>query len=131
MDLLKRITGSKPEATSGESDQPAGAEPRHVTGEEFEAVILKSELPAVVDFWAEWCGPCHAIAPAVAQLAREYEGRAVIAKVNADEYPEILMNYGIMGIPTLIYFKDGKEVDRIVGLTQYSGLKKKLDNVLA
>jgi thioredoxin 1 len=137
MDLLKKITGGQPSATGGKpeetpvtGDKPAPVEPRHVTGEEFEAVVLKSEIPAVVDFWAEWCGPCHAIAPAVAQLAREYAGRVVVAKVNADDYPEILMNYGIMGIPTLIYFKNGQEVDRIVGLTQYGALKKKMDRVL-
>jgi len=92
---------------------------------------VKAHPLVVVDFWAEWCGPCHAIAPAVAQLAREYEGRVLVTKVNADDYPEILMNYGIMGIPTLIYFKGGKEVERIVGLNNYGTLKNKLERVLA
>lgn len=130
MDLFRKITGSK--AAEG---QPTGArprvEPRHVTGEEFDAVVLGSAIPAVVDFWAEWCGPCHAIAPSVAQLATEFEGRALVAKVNADEYPEILQRYGILGIPTLIYFKGGQEVDRVIGLTRYDTLKKKLENALA
>ncbi len=120
-----------------EKETPAAAEavnqvePLHVTGDEFQTLVLSSEIPAVVDFWAEWCGPCHMIAPAVAQLATEYEGRALIAKVNADEYPEILMNYGIMGIPTLLYFKGGEVVDRIVGVNSYNNIKNKLETVLA
>ncbi|MGQ9491074.1 MAG: thioredoxin [Anaerolineae bacterium] len=128
MGLFKRFAGG---AKSAPDDGNPAAEPRHVTGEEFDTVVLQSELPAVVDFWAEWCGPCHAIAPAVAQLAVEYEGRALVAKLNADEYPEILMRYGIMGIPTLIFFKNGQEVDRQVGMTSYSTLKNKLERVLA
>ncbi len=129
MGFFKRTEGNKPAETQAAGQ--AAVEPRHVTGEEFESVVLQAELPVVVDFWAEWCGPCHAIAPAVAQLAREYEGRVLVTKVNADDYPEILMNYGIMGIPTLIYFKGGKEVERVVGLNNYGTLKNKLERVLA
>jgi thioredoxin 1 len=83
-----------------------------------------------VDFWAEWCGPCRAIAPAVSQLASEYEGRALVAKLDADEYPEILSRYGVMGIPTLIYFKGGREATRVVGLNGYATLKAKLEKLL-
>ena len=129
MSLFKRntreATDEKPVETTNQ------VEPLHVTGEEFQTLVLGSEIPAVVDFWAEWCGPCHAIAPAVAQLATEYDGRALIAKVNADEYPEILMNYGIMGIPTLLYFKGGEVVDRVVGVNSYNNIKNKLEKVLA
>ena len=128
MNLFKQSSSAKQEAPAESSK---GAQPRHITGAEFDAVVLTASLPAVVDFWAEWCGPCHAIAPAVAQLANEYDGRAVVVKMDADEYPEILSRYGIMGIPTLIYFRDGQEVDRQVGMTGYSTLKSKLDRVLA
>jgi len=129
MSFFKRSTATK--TSDGGGSQAAAVEPRHLNGAEFTEVVSGSEIPVVVDFWAEWCGPCHAVAPAVAQLATDYNGRALVAKVNADEYPEILQNFGIMGIPTLIYFRGGQEVDRQVGMTNYSTLKKKLDRQLA
>jgi thioredoxin 1 len=126
MGLFKRSS----EAKEQQKVASPGVEPVHVTCEDFDTVVLGAQLPAVVDFWAPWCGPCRAIAPSVAQLAGEYEGRAVIAKLNTDEYPEILIRYGIMGIPTLIYFKGGREVDRIIGLTGYGTLKSRLEKLL-
>lgn len=125
--MFKRFMGGRKDASASKVN---AVEPRHLTSEEFDAVILKSELPAVVDLWAEWCGPCHAIAPAVADLACEFNGRAVVAKLNADECPDIVTRYGIMGIPTVIYFKNGREVDRVIGLTGYSTLKAKLERLL-
>ena len=128
---FKNIFGGK----EAEGAAPAGngaskVEPIHVTDADFEELILKSDKPAIVDLWAEWCGPCHMIAPSVTQLATAYDGRAVIAKLNVDENPNVPGRYGIMGIPTLLYFKDGKEVDRQVGVTGYPGLANKLEKLL-
>jgi len=129
MGLFRRLLGGNKKSEPAESVPPV-VMPRHVTGEEFDTVILGADVPAIVDFWAEWCAPCHAIAPAVETLATEFQGQAVVAKLNADDYPEILSRYGIMGIPTVIYFKDGREVDRIVGLTRYGKLKSKLEKLI-
>ena len=87
----------------------------HTTDSSFEEDVLKSERPVLIDFWAEWCGPCKMIAPIVDEIAVEYEGKLRVAKVDADENQDILMNYGIMGIPTLILFKGGEAVERITG----------------
>ncbi|MBK8022440.1 MAG: thioredoxin [Chloroflexi bacterium] len=81
----------------------------------FDEEVLKSEKPVLVDFWAEWCGPCKMIAPVVDQIATEYSDKLKVGKLDADEYPEVLQSYGIMGIPTLILFKGGKPVVRITG----------------
>lgn len=126
MSLFQR----KSTATSTEQPSATQSQPRHVTGAEFDQVILKAATPAVVDFWAEWCGPCHAMAPVVDKLAGEFAGRAIIAKVDADAYPDLLGRYGIMGIPTLLFFKEGAEVDRVVGVTAYNTLKSKLERAL-
>jgi len=87
----------------------------YVTDENFEQEILKSNIPAVVDFWAEWCAPCKMIAPAIEELAQDYNGKIKIAKIDIDSSPAIATNMGVMNIPTVMYFKNGKEYKRVVG----------------
>src|ERR1700712_4389784 len=86
-----------------------------VKGSEFDEKVLKSEVPVLVDFWAEWCGPCKAIGPSIEQLAVDYAGRAKVVKIDVDSEGDLAQKYGIMSIPALVVFKGGKEVDRMVG----------------
>jgi thioredoxin 1 len=86
-----------------------------VTEENFEQEVLKSDIPVLVDFWAQWCGPCRAIAPIIEQLADDYEGRAKICKVNVDEQGGLALKYRIMSIPTIMLFKDGQVVKTVIG----------------
>ena len=86
-----------------------------VTDETFATTVLGSEQPVLVDFMAPWCAPCRAIAPALEELATTYAGQAIIAKVNTDENPRLMAKYGILGLPTIIIFKDGKDIERIEG----------------
>jgi len=96
----------------------------------FEEMVLKSALPVMIDFWAVWCGPCRTIAPYVEQIASEYEGKAVVGKVDVEESPDIASRYGIRNIPTILFFKDGKLADKQVGMTAKAELAKKLNALL-
>jgi thioredoxin 1 len=91
------------------------SEPIHVNDDAFEQTVMQAELPVIVDFWAPWCGPCKMVAPILDKLAKEYEGKAVIAKVNTDENPEWAMKFGVQGIPTMLFVSEGKIVHRQVG----------------
>jgi thioredoxin 1 len=90
-------------------------EPINITDADFDTQVLQNELPVVVDFWAPWCGPCKMVAPTLDKLADEYSGKVVIAKVNTDEHQQYMLQYGIQGIPTMMFFNDGKLVHRQVG----------------
>jgi len=92
--------------------------------------LLQSNKPLVVDFWAEWCGPCKMIGPIVEELAHEYEGRVIIGKMDVDDNNEITTRYGIRNIPTLLFFKDGQLVDKQVGAAQKSALAQKIEALL-
>lgn len=103
---------------------------KHVTDESFPTDVLKAPGPVLVDFWAEWCGPCKAIAPALEELANEYQGKLTLAKVNIDENPVSPNTYGVRGIPTLILFKDGKPAATQVGQVPKGQLKQWIDRSL-
>ncbi|MEX0812858.1 MAG: thioredoxin [Chitinophagales bacterium] len=98
-----------------------------ITDANFENEVLKSDKVTMVDFWAEWCGPCRAIAPVVEELAGEYEGRAQIGKVNVDENPGVASKFGIRNIPTILFIKNGEVVDKQVGAVPKNVLAEKID----
>ena len=102
-----------------------------ITDANFEELVLKSDKPVLVDFWAEWCGPCRMVGPLVEELAKEYEGKAVVGKVNVDHNPGISMKFGIRNIPALLFFKNGEIVDKQIGAVPKSVLSEKLSKQLA
>jgi thioredoxin 1 len=104
--------------------------PIEITDANFQQEVVDSPLPVLIDFWAVWCGPCRAIAPIVEELAGEYDGKVKVGKLDVDNNPNVAMQFGIRGIPTVLIFKGGKVVDTIVGLTNKSTLAAKLTAVL-
>ncbi|MFA5361933.1 MAG: thioredoxin [Candidatus Omnitrophota bacterium] len=102
----------------------------HLTDGNFKSEVLDSESPVLVDFWATWCGPCKAIAPLIEELAREYDGKIKVGKVDVDENPRTAGQYGIMSIPTLIFFKKGQISEQVVGALNKSELKKRIESHL-
>ena len=101
-----------------------------ITTANFEETVLSSKIPVLVDFWAEWCGPCRMVGPIVDQLHSEYQGKAIIGKINVDDEQEIAAKYGIRNIPTILFFKDGEIVDKNVGVAPKADLAKKIDALM-
>ncbi len=107
------------------------AKPQEVTDAEFDREVLKADLPVVVDFWAEWCGPCKVIAPVLEELADEYDGKIKFVKVDTEENFQTPESYSILSLPTLLVFKEGQQIERITGARPKSDLMRYLDKALA
>lgn len=105
-------------------------EPVHVTDAAFEQTVLKSTLPVIVDFWAPWCGPCRMVAPVLDKIAKDYEGKLVVAKVNTDEHNQWASQYGVQGIPTMLFISGGKVVHQQVGALPESVLRQVVEQFL-
>lgn len=101
-----------------------------LTDANFDEIVLKSEKPVIVDFWAEWCGPCRMVGPIVSDIANEYREKAIVGKVDVDNNPAISARYGIRNIPTVLFFKDGKVADKQVGAVPKSNFVNKLEALL-
>ncbi|MEK9629301.1 MAG: thioredoxin [Nitrospinota bacterium] len=101
-----------------------------VSDGDFEETVLKADKPVMLDFWAEWCQPCKMLAPTVEELAGEYEGQVVVGKLNVDDNPNTATNYGIRGIPTLLFIKGGQVVQQLVGVKSKAEIKKVIDESL-
>lgn len=101
-----------------------------LTGDNFEKEVYQAEVPVLVDFYADWCGPCKAMGPVVEELAKEYEGRAKVGKINTDENQNIAMEYGVMSIPTFIVFKGGKAVKKMIGMQDKRNLVAAVEEAL-
>ena len=101
-----------------------------LTDANFEETVLKTDKPVLVDFWAVWCGPCRMVGPVVEEIANDYEGKAIVGKVDVDNNPEVAQKYGIRNIPTILFIKDGEVVDKQVGAVGRAALAEKLDAMM-
>lgn len=125
--IILMITGGcQPAAVTEDDHGPAVI----LTSENFEAIALKSDKPVLVDFWASWCAPCVALGPTISELATEYEGRAVVAKLNVDDFPELAGRYQVSSIPALKVFRQGKVIDQIVGPESKGEIEEMLKKAL-
>ena len=105
--------------------------PVQINDQQFDEQVLDSEVPVLVDFWAPWCGPCQMVAPVLEEIANEYAGQVTVAKVNTDQNHQHALRLGVQGIPTMVLFKDGNEVDRVVGALPKASLRQWIDAALA
>jgi thioredoxin 1 len=106
------------------------SKPIAITDNEFDQEVVKSDKPVIVDFWAAWCGPCKMIAPILEEVATEYDGKLKVAKIDVDSNTKIASQYGIMSIPTLLFFKDGKLVDQVIGAMPKAQLVNRIAKVI-
>lgn len=102
----------------------------HLGSKDFEAEVLKSDMPVLVDFWAEWCGPCKMIGPVIDEIASDFKGRLKVGKVNVDEAQDLAGKYSVMSIPTLLFFKQGKVVEQVVGVMSKDQLVDKIESII-
>lgn len=109
----------------------ADHKPVTVTDKTFKEEVVQADVPVLVDFWAAWCGPCRMIAPMIEELAREFDGRAKITKMDVDNNPQVAMQFGIRSIPTLLFFKDGEVVDQLIGASSKRTLAEKLEALVS
>jgi thioredoxin 1 len=103
----------------------------HLTKDNFKAEVLESKIPVLVDFWATWCGPCRIITPIIEEISENYAGKIKVGKINTEEESALSGEYGVISIPTLIFFRDGKPVDQVIGAVAKNAIAKKLDAILS
>jgi len=130
--LFKNLFGGKPSSPSAQAVvvDPNRPKPIYVSDADFDEIVMQSDKLAIVDLWAEWCSPCHMLAPTIEDLAVEYDGRIVVTKLDVDHNPSTAGRFFIMGIPTVLFIKNVQEVDRIVGVQGYTAFANRIERHL-